>query len=90
MSKKQKLVKLFALAQIADEMEKLEKQEKVQRKWVRDWVARRKEEIPLFAELQSEDREKFFADFRLFPEDFEQLLHRYFKGLITFNASITS
>ena len=76
MSKKQKLVKLFALAQIADEMEKLEEQEKVQRKWVRDWVARRKEEIPLFVELRSEDREKFFADFRLFPEDFEQLLHR--------------
>ena len=76
MSKKQKLIKLFALAQIADEMEKLEEQEKVQRKWVRDWVARRKEEIPLFVELRSEDREKFFADFRLFPEDFEQLLHR--------------
>ena len=78
MAKKQKLVKLFALAQIADEMVKLENQEKdkKKRKWVRDWVARRKQEVPLFAELQSEDREKFFADFRLYPEDFELLLRR--------------
>jgi len=76
MSKRQKLAKLFALAKIADEMTELEEQTKEKRKWVRDWVARRKEEVPLFAELQSEDREKFFADFRLYPEEFDQLLQR--------------
>ena len=76
MSKKQKLIKLFALAQIADEMEKLQNQDKEKRKWVRDWIGRRKVEVPLFAELQAEDRDKFFADFRLYPEEFEQLLHR--------------
>ena len=79
MSKKQKLIKLFALAKIADEMEKLDSQEtqdKERRKWVRDWIGRRKVEVPLFAELQAEDRDKFFTDFRLYPEEFEQLLHR--------------
>ena len=72
-----KLLKLFVLAQVADEMEKMEKQSKEKRLWVRDWVGRRKDQVPLYAELQSEDREKFFADFRLYPEDFEQLLQRY-------------
>ena len=72
-----KLLKLFVLAQVADEMEKMEMQSKEKRKWVRDWVGRRKDQVPLYAELQSEDREKFFTDFRLYPDDFEKLLHRY-------------
>ena len=72
-----KLYQLATVAQIAEEMEKLEKEDqKEKRVWVRPWISRRQKEVPLFTEVETEDREKFFADFRLYPEEFDNLLHR--------------
>jgi hypothetical protein len=72
------LFKLGVLAELAEELEDAEEEERAKRRvWVKDWIGRRKQHIPLFNELASEDKEKFFADFRLYPEDFDQLLSRY-------------
>ena len=77
---KKNLDNLFQLAVLANFAENLEGEEeeetKQRRVWVKDWIGRRQQRVPLFNELECEDREKFFADFRLYPEDFNQLLSR--------------
>lgn len=75
LKKLQKLSKLGKLAILAGKLDEDEKKKK-KRRWVRDWVARRQTEVPLFLEIQDEDPEKFFTNFRLNPQDFYQLLHR--------------
>ena len=72
-----KLAELAELAEVADDHEKAESERPNRRKWVRDWIARRGEEIPLFKEIKGEDVDKFYADFRFMPTDFEVLLNRY-------------
>ena len=52
-------------------------QKKKKRLWRRKWVSRRKKSVPLYHEITTEDREKFFANFRLYPEEFNQLLTRF-------------
>jgi len=83
MSRQEKLTKLLKLSKIAQIVSEAEEsgreQEKKRRIWVREWVGRRKEEAPLLVEVQNEDPEKFFSDFRLYPEDFEKLLTRYYQ-----------
>ena len=71
------LCKQTIIAGIKEEMA-LEQNKGIKEKrlWVRDWVARRKEDVPLYKELATEDREKFFSDFRMYPESFDQLLAR--------------
>ena len=73
----QNVIQVAALALIAEELEDEEQRaNKKKRLWVRDWVSRRPQEVPLFGEVYKEDRSKFFMDFRMFPEDFEKLLLR--------------
>ena len=73
------LLRLALIAQIASKAEEEEKKNKENRKrmWVREWIGRRPQETVLFAELGEEDPEKFRADFRLYPKDFDKLLNRY-------------
>jgi hypothetical protein len=78
---KAKYKRLIGLAELASLAEDLEEDEREERKgkdriWVRDWIAKRPTEVPLFVEITTQDHEKFFEDFRLYPEDFEQLLAR--------------
>ena len=71
------LCKHTIIAGIKEEMEKeMTRETKEKRTWVRDWVARRGEDVPLYKEVATEDREKFFTDFRMYPENFNQLLGR--------------
>jgi len=72
----QNFAQVAGLALVADELEEEEPKEKKKRLWVRNWIARRPIEVPLFQEVQVEDREKFFSDFRFYPEDFQILLER--------------
>jgi hypothetical protein len=75
---KAKYKRLLGLAELASLAEDLEEEEKKGRDriWVRDWIAKRPSEVPLFVEITTQDQDKFFEDFRLYPEDFEQLLAR--------------
>ena len=52
------------------------KNPKAKKVWVREWVHRRNDHIPLYEEISIEDREKFFMNFRLYPEHFNTLLQR--------------
>jgi hypothetical protein len=52
---------------------KVNKRRKVKRIWVKPWVLRRTDTVQLYDEIFTEDREKFFANFRLYPEDFQKL-----------------
>ena len=71
------LAQLAALGTVALQlMDSDEEEEPTRRLWVRDWVARRENSIPLFKEIETEDKEKFFVDFRLYPDDFDKLLAR--------------
>ncbi len=72
------LTDLANLACLAEELEDYEEEEDEKRDkvWVRSWVGRRGDNVPLYVEVESEDREKFFANFRLYPEDFDKLLAR--------------
>jgi hypothetical protein len=74
----QRLLELGKLACLAEELEEEEEEEDEENRriWVRDWIAKRKDDMPLFKEIATEDRDKFFTDFRLFPEHFEDLLSR--------------
>ena len=72
----QNFAQVAGLALVADELEEEEPKEKKKRLWVRNWIARRPIEVPLFQEVQVEDREKFFSDFRFYPEGFQILLER--------------
>ncbi len=69
------LIYLADLAHLAEELEE-EEEDVRDRVWIRDWVGRREDHVPLYSEVSAEDREKFFANFRLYPEDFEKLLSR--------------
>ena len=71
-----KLFQLGLLAEMAEKLEEEKKKKKRRRIWIREWIGRREPEIPLFMEIQNEDHEKFYSDFRLYPNDFEQLLQR--------------
>jgi|FrelakmetLWP11LW_1041352.scaffolds.fasta_scaffold02406_1 hypothetical protein len=72
-----KLVRLARLAALAEQLEEEEENaNKKRRLWVRDWIAKRQDQVPVFKEVEVEDREKFFTNFRLFPEDFDTLLAR--------------
>ena len=73
------LMDLGNLAHLAEELEEEEDDEDEMRDrvWVRSWVGRRGDNVPLYTEVHWEDREKFFANFRLYPEDFDKLLARY-------------
>ena len=68
---------LARLAFLAEELEEAEEPQRKKRLWVKKWVGRRDVEVPLFQEISREDRAKFLTDFRLYPEDFDQLLARY-------------
>ena len=68
---------LARLAFLAEELEEAEEPQRKKRLWVKKWVSRRDVEVPIFKEIQVEDRAKFLADFRLYPEDFDKLLARY-------------
>ena len=70
------LLRLGYLGCLAEELKKEEDSKEEKRIWVRDWIAQRQDHIPLFRQIETEDREKFFADFRLYPEHFDQLLMR--------------
>lgn len=72
----QTLVQIGCLGLMLEELEDGEKKKKKKRLWVRDWVGRRPNEVPIFREIHSEDEEKFFSDFRFYPRDFEKLLQR--------------
>ena len=72
----QNLLRLGHLACLAQDLEDEEDDKEEKRIWVRDWIAHRKDHIPLFRQIETEDREKFFADFRLYPEHFDLLLSR--------------
>ncbi len=76
------------MAKVAEKIQEEEAKEtdEDRRIWIRDWIARRQTEVPLFAEVQSEDREKFFSDFRLYPEDFEKLLVRYILTILEMHS----
>ena len=52
------------------------KNAKPKKLWLREWVNRRNDHIPLYEEISVEDREKFFMNFRLYPEHFNKLLSR--------------
>ena len=52
------------------------KKKKQKKLWVREWVGRRNDHIPLYKEISAEDREKFFMNFRLYPEHVDVLLSR--------------
>ena len=67
------LATLGQLAILAQEL--CRKKEK--RLWRRKWVSRRKLKVPLYHEITMDDRPKFFANFRLYPEEFNQLLTRF-------------
>ena len=72
-----KLVKLARLAALAEQLEEEEENTNNKRRlWVRDWIAKRQDQVPVFKEVEVEDRVKFFTNFRLFPEDFDTLLTR--------------
>ena len=74
----QEFLDLAHLAILAEELEQEEDQPrpKKRRVWVKNWVARRTKDVPLFREIRLEDREKFLTDFRLYPEEFDLLLSR--------------
>lgn len=67
---------LAKLAFMAEELQEAEERGRKKRLWVKEWVARRDDEVPLFREIRQEDRQKFLTDFRLYPEDFDKLLAR--------------
>jgi hypothetical protein len=60
-----------------DSLQKKNKPKKVKRLWVRQWVSERPDEVGLYRQLQIEDPAKFFANFRMSPAVFEELLDRY-------------
>ena len=70
-----RLAKLGQLASLAAQLEE-ESKPKKKRIWVQDWIGRRPDEVPLFTEIQMEDEEKFFTNFRLSPLEFGKLLQR--------------
>jgi hypothetical protein len=90
--KKKKIISLCKeaiIAGIKEEMEVEDNIPKKKRKWIRDWVARRGEYVPIYKEVETEDRTKFFGDFRMFPDEFDQLLTRYFymQALLAFRCA---
>ena len=78
-SKLLKLAKLGKLGSLAKKLqeEELKKKRKKKRLWVRDWVGRRQQDVPLYSEIEAEDQGKFLVNFRLKPQDFANLLSRY-------------
>ena len=72
----QKLALLGELAEIAEIQEASEKKEKQKRQWIRPWVQRRPHNVPLYDEIQENDPDKFYANFRFSPDDFKILLNR--------------
>jgi len=70
------LLQVAGLGLLMEEFEEEEQKKKKRRLWVRDWIGRRETEVPIFREIHSEDKEKFFSDFRFYPDDFEKLLKR--------------
>ena len=80
-SKVQKLAKLAKLGKLGSLAKKLQDEahskKKKKRLWVRDWVGRRQQEVPLYSEIEAEDQNKFLTNFRLNPQDFGNLLSRY-------------
>ena len=73
----QDLVNLASLGKIGKLLKgrKL-KNRKRKRLWVKPWVGRRANTVQLYEEISLEDRDKFFVNFRLYPEDFDKLLQR--------------
>ena len=73
----EEFLRLGHLAAWAEELEE-EEESRIKRRriWVKEWVSRRQIHVPLFKEIQHEDREKFLSNFRLYPEEFDQLLSR--------------
>ena len=65
---------LARLAFLAEELEEAEEPQRKKRLGVKKWVRRRDVEVPLIQEISQEDRAKFLINFRLYPEDFDQLL----------------
>ena len=65
-----RLTKLGQLASLAAQLEE-ESKPKKKRVWVRDWIGRRPDEVLLFTEIQMEDEENFFANFRLSPLEYK-------------------
>jgi hypothetical protein len=59
-----------------DDIDRRAKPKKVKRLWVREWVLERPDEVPLYRQLQVEDPAKFFANFRMSPAVFEEILDR--------------
>ena len=88
----QNFLELALLARLAEEVEEEEENgepRKKKRIWVKDWVSRRGLEVPLYREIREEDREKFKANFRISPEDFDVLLARYIEVILDFMPSRT-
>ena len=81
-SKLRKLAKLAKLGKLGSLAMKLQEEgnkkakKKKKRLWVRDWVSRRQQEVPLYTEIEAEDQDKFLTNFRLNPQDFGSLLSR--------------
>ena len=77
-SKLRKLAKLGQLGSLAMKLQEEghKKAKKKKRLWVRDWVSRRQQEVPLYTEIEAEDQDKFLTNFRLNPQDFGSLLSR--------------
>ena len=67
---------LARLAFLAEELEEAEEPQRKKRLGVKKWVRRRDVEVPLIQEISQEERAKFLTNFRLYPEDFDQLLAR--------------
>ena len=70
------LAQLAELAELAENQETFENEPKQKRKWMRTWIRRRTENVPLYAEITDCDPEKFYANFRFSPDEFEVLLNR--------------
>jgi hypothetical protein len=66
---------LGELAEIAERQEAVERKQK--HLWIRPWIIVRPEVVPLYKEIQENDPEKFYANFRFSPDDFKILLSRY-------------
>ena len=67
---------LARLGQLAYLAHQIHQNSRKKRLWARRWISKRPKNVPLYREITVEDRQKFFANFRLYPEEFNQLLSR--------------
>jgi hypothetical protein len=76
LKKLQILALLGELAEFAERQEAMEIKQRPKNLWIRPWIQIRPEVVPLYMEIQENNPEKFYANFRFTPDDFKILLSR--------------